>query len=173
MWQEAITMFVLSDLVVLLVPTIGRYGSSFDDALICHFAVIDYSLHVSPTNFNNYLPYAILDTLPHVALVVATRYQFLQLMIHYWWISIFHVSTVLGDTYYGTSDKTMLVIRRICSLKLCTHSVVQLSSCAALLQWNIGDQIRRRSVVFGVRPLVSIFGSILTTTSPWIRSSVL
>ena len=92
-------MFVLSDLVVLLVPAIGRYGSSFDDdALICRFAVIHYSFHVSPTNFNSYLPYAILDTLPYVALVVAIRYQFLQLMIHYWWINIFNFSTVLGDT---------------------------------------------------------------------------
>ena len=91
-------MFVLSDLVVLLVPTIGRYGYSFDDALICRFAVIHYSFHVSPTNFNNYLPYAILDTLPYVALVVAIRYQFLQLMVHCWWINIFNLSTLLEDT---------------------------------------------------------------------------
>ena len=91
-------MFVLSDLVVLLVTAIGRYGSSFDDALICRFAVIHYSSHVSPTNFNNYLPYAILDALPYVALVVAIRYQFLQLIVDYWWINIFNVSTVLGDT---------------------------------------------------------------------------
>ena len=85
-------MFVLSDLIVLLVPAIRRYGSLFDDALICRFVVIHYSFHFSSTNFNNYLPYTILDTLPYVALVVAIRYQFLQLMVHYWWINIFNIS---------------------------------------------------------------------------------
>ena len=171
--------YLTFDLVVLMVTTY-KLEDTDPHLTMLLFAVIDCCVHMfyPPISTIHFPVYILTPSLTRCLMVQSwwtiKRSQPLKLIEYYWWIIIINCSKLTSSENYGTNNmRSMFVIRRISFVKLCTYPVIQLSSCAALAQWNIGDQIRRISVLFGIRPLVYLFGSILATTSPWIRSSVL